>query len=361
MGRVVSLGDVRIACLAGAAALCAMACGDRTGLDASGDSRATTDAAAETATQASGDAGTKCRDEIVARDPSGATALAVDGDTVFWGTTDGRVQRHDASGAQVLAQEASSIDSVAFAADTVYYTTRGALRAVPAAGGPAVVVADQLGQPFALSVDQGVAFLLDRGDGIGAGRALRVEGDGTVIPLVVGLDLPTGLAVDASSVYVACGFALSGGGLLDGPLLRVPKTGGPPAVVTSGLKEPSSVAVQDPRVYFIDQVDAQFADRGGIEVVDASGGVATTIAPTPGVLPVDLTVDPSGVYFTTYSNTTGGALVSAALDGSHTTPLAKTPGAVYGAVRTSARAIYWTIDWSGAAPSDGASVRKHCK
>ena len=332
------------------------ACGGRTGLGSGGG--ASSDAGADVAVN---DATGGCEDEILAYDTVGATALAVDGDTVFWGTIDGRVLRHDASGTVTLATETSTIDAMSVDASRVYYGMVGFLRAVPRAGGAVTTIADKMGQPVALTVDQGTAFLLDRGAGITAGRALRVELDGTVTPLLTGLDVPSGLAVDATNVYVACQLALLNATAIDGPPLSVAKTGGAPVVVTTGLKEPSSVAVDASRIYFVDQVDAQTTLHGGLRAIDETGGTVTTIATTPDVLPLDVTVDPSGAYVTTYSNTAGGELFVAARDGAKKTSLAGTPGVLYGFVRTNARAVYWTLNWSGVRHEGAPSLRKHCK
>ena len=332
------------------------ACGGRTGLGTGGGASA--DAGAD---GASSDASGGCQDEIVAYDTLGATALAVDGDTVFWGTLDGRVLRHDASGTLTLATETSTINAMSVDASRVYYGLVGFLRAVPRAGGAVTTIADKMGQPVALTVDQGTAFLLDRGAGITAGRALRVELDGTVTPLLTGLDVPSGLAVDATNVYVACQLALVNATAIDGPLLSVAKTGGAPVVVTTGLKEPSSVAVDASRIYVVDQLDAQSTLHGGLRAIEKVGGAVSTIATTPDVLPLDVTVDSNGAYVTTYSNAAGGELVVAALDGSTKTSLAATPGVLYGFVRASPRAVYWTINWSGIRHEGAPSVRKHCK
>ena len=56
------------------------------------------------------------------------------------------------------------------------------------------------------------------------------------------------------------------------------------------------------------------------------------------MLPLDVFVEPGGAYVTTYSNTAGGELFVAALDGSKKASLAATPGVLYGVVRTKVRA-----------------------
>jgi hypothetical protein len=330
-----------------------VACGGRTGL-AQGNGGSATDADA-------------CTSGILASDPQGATALALDGEAVFWGTPDGLVERRDGSGSAVLATETSSIDAVAVDATRVYYTTTGVLHAVPRGGGPSAVVATQLGQPFALTLDEsaGALYLLDSGAGIAAGRVLRVEPGGVVSELLTGLDVPSGLAIDDGSVYVTAHGVLLGGQLTLGPLLRIPKTGGLGVALATGIHQPSSVAVHGDDVYFVEQLDAQSTEHGGLRRVPKAGGDVTPLASTPGVLPLDVFVDASGAYLTTFSGTSSqnqGTLLRIALDGTMTSELAATPGVLYGFVRASAGAVYWTIDWQAGHPAaDGASVRKLCK
>jgi len=93
-----------------------------------------------------------CKDEIIATDVDGATALANDGDTIFWGTNGGQIQMHDSAGTTLLSSVGDPISSIAVDATTVYFLTTGVLHTVPRAGGATTQLARGLGQSFALSV-----------------------------------------------------------------------------------------------------------------------------------------------------------------------------------------------------------------
>ncbi len=351
--------------------LLAVACGSRTflggGVEADG-SPTGADASVGHAVDASSEAGadgrpSSCVDEVIARDGRGATVLAVDGDTVFWGTVDGRVQRHDARGNALLAQATGAIDAIAFDAARVYYAVTGELASVPRGGGASSIVAQKIGLPTAIAVDPQAIYVLDHGQGIAAGRVLRVEADGGSSVLTSGLDVPSGLAADREHLYVPAALVLIDGGAALGPLVAIPKAGGAPSLLLQGLKQPSGITTFGGRVYFIEQVDAHSTLDGGLRAIAPSGGPVSTIVHTPALLPIGVSVDAQGAAVTALSNTTGGALLVAALDGSGARQLASTPGVVYADVALAGPAVYWTIGWTSSAhvPADSPSVRKACR
>lgn len=312
-----------------------------------------------------GDGG--CQDEIIATDPDGATALALDGDAVFWGTTDGFVRARDASGTTTtLASEGQTIDSIAVDATNVYYAITGSVKRVSRAGGQVADLAANVGEPFALAVSDSpelaspAVYYVDYGAGIAAGSVSAIAiGSGKTEPIVAGLDTPGGMAVDADYVYVASAFADVDGLTYQGPLFRIAKNGLARSTLASNLHQPSSVVTYDGRVYYVEQVDASSALHGGVRSVPVAGGATKIEMTTDGYLPLDVAVDASGVYATAFSQEKG-ALERAGAAGAPV-EVASTPGVQYGLVRTSATAIYWTIQWTGAPPADGASVRKVCK
>jgi hypothetical protein len=306
-----------------------------------------------------------CHDEIVATDPAGATALALDGDVVFWGTNDGLVRVRDAAGVTTtLASAGDVITSVAVDSNYVYYATTGHVRSVPRGGGSPSDLGAGVGQPFALALSQSpqlggeAVYYLDYGAGFAAGSVGSLR-NGQSAEVIHGLDAPSGLAVDDDYVYVASAFADVDGLSYQGPLFRIDKHSLVRSLVVQDLLEPSSVVLYDGRIYYVEQTDASSTLHGGVRSVSIAGGPTQVELAVDGVLPLDLAVDTSGVYATVYSQDQG-ALVQASSGGAPMT-LASTPHAYYGAVRTSATAIYWTIQWQGAAPPDGASVRKICK
>jgi len=311
-----------------------------------------------------GDGG--CAPGIVAQDPKGASALAVDGDSVFWGTPDGFVRTRDASGAtQTLATESSAIDSIALDDQYVYYAITGRVRRVPRGGGAASDFVTNAGEPMALALSSsptlgaGALYWLDHGDGIAAG-SIHASGQGGGSDLIVkGLDTPGGMAVDDNYVYVAAVLADIDGLVYQGPLFRIDKAGHGRNVLTSNLNSPSSVVVFDANVYYVEQTGPNGGETGGVREMPIAGGAPTTVLDTSGVLPLDIAVDTSGLYVTELHEKTA-SLVKAMGD-APAAELASASNAVYGVVRTSPAAIYWTIGWTGSPPSDGASVRKLCK
>ncbi len=335
-------------------------CGGRTGLGTLIDDVSTHDASTDGHDNADGSQ--RCRDEVIATDANGATALAVDGDTVFWGTTDGSVQRHDSAGTSVLSTVKGPISSVAFDAANVYFTTLGILHRVPRAGGATVDVAINIGQVFALSVDSGTAFMIDYGSGTFDGRVLRIDSDGVVTPLATGLDVPTGLAIDAQNVYAAAKGALLKQMFVPGPLLVIPRAGGDFALRLDQLHNPSSVSLNGNQIVYLEQNSANGSYPGFLRSVPKQPGPVVTLATINNELALDVTADGKSAYWTAFA-TTHGSLNITPLDGSASKELAASSNkSLFGYVRSNATAIFWTINWqTGAPPADGASVRKLCK
>jgi hypothetical protein len=298
-----------------------------------------------------------CQDEIVATDAKGAGPLALDGDVVFWGTTDGFVRTRDASGTTTtLASESTPIDSIAVDASDVYYATIGAIHSVARAGGSSTVIVANAGEPFALARHDQRLFWIDYGAGILAGSVHSANTDGTgALTLLSQLDTPGGLSIDGTYVYVDAALAVVDQQSVTGPLIRANHDGANAQVVKAALNEPKSITEFGERVHWIEQTDATSSLHGGVFSIDANASSIPLLElPTDGMLPVDFAVDESGVWATALSQQEGGVLL-------HTGVTRKTPGVVYEAVRTSATAVYWTIGWTSTRPEDGASVRKLCK
>jgi hypothetical protein len=311
-----------------------------------------------------------CHDEIIASDPHGAYSLAVDGDTVFWGNSDSLLQVRDTNGSRLLADESPlAVTSIAFDEARVYYTVDDKLRAVPRAGGAPITLATGLGYAFALLIDGSSFYLLDRGSGILDGRVLRVDVDGSVHELINYLDIPTGMAMDADALYVAAvaGFPPDGGNN-EGPLFRIPKNGGDPVIIGQNLYGPSSVGVDATHVFVAAQVENDpSGPLGSLLEIPKTGGTFSSVITTGQALSLDVTLDDSIAYMTSYAalgdtSTPTATLLGIPLSGAPPLVLATTNHVVYGYVRTSPSAIYWTITWAPTqAPEDGASVRKKCK
>ncbi len=319
-------------------------------------------------TFADGGSNSSCQDEIIAKDANGAVSLAVDGDTVFWANGDNVLQIHDTNGSRILATESLTISSIAFDGARVYYTIANAVRSISRGGGAPTTIATGVGYAFGMVNAGATLYMLDRGSGIIDGRVLRVDPDGSVHELLTDLDIPTGLAMDGDSLYAA---AVAGappdGGNDEGPLYRIAKDGSAVTFLANGLYGPSSVGVDATRVFVAAQLQDNAEALGTLLSVPKSGGSFTTVI-TPGeALGLDVTLDNDIAYMTTYAvpgdtSSAIATLLRIPVDGSGSTTLATTSHVVYGYVRTSPTAIYWTIDWlSNEPPDDGASVRKKCK
>ncbi len=312
------------------------ACGARTDLGGA------TDAASETSTS--------CHDEVIAADAKGAGWLVLDGDEVFWGTFDGLVRVHDATGNTTLATENEAITGLAVDAQYVYYAITGRIRRVPRHGGAASDVFTNAGLPSDIALVGGDVFWMDYGAGIAAGSVRR---NGT--PIVSMLDTPSGLAVDGNHVFVACALAIVNQEGVMGPLLRANLDGSELTTLVENLHESGPVKTFGGRVYYVEQVDSTSTLHGGVRSIDETGGAPKIEIATDDYLPADFTVDSGGVYVTASAQPTHSTLVRG------TVQLAQDAGVFYEAVRTNATAVYWTIGWVDGAPFGGATVRKICK
>jgi hypothetical protein len=323
-------------------------------------------------TSTDGSTNPNCSDEIIASDPNGAIALALDGDTVFWGNADGLLETRDANGSRTLTSESPlTIGSIAVDDADVYYTIDDKLRSVPRNGGAPTTIATGVGYAFNLLFDGSSFFLLDRGSAVLDGRVLRVDADGSVHELLTNLDLPTGMAMDGDALYVAAtaGFPADGGND-DGPLYRISKQTGEVDLLAENLYGPSSVSVDDTNVFIAAETEDDVGgDQASLFSVPKSGGTVARVNGFGTGLSLDAVVDDGSVYMTTYfasglpADSKTAELWQIPIDDPAATTLSTTSdGSLYGYVRTSPTAIYWTINWTaGQRPADGASVRKKCK
>lgn len=349
----------RVALFIGSAACAAVACGART--DLGGAHASASDASLDDS------GGGACHDEVIASESMGASALSLDGDIAFWGTVDGFVRTRDVSGkTTTLANEGDAITSIAVDAISVYYTITGTIRRVSRAGGTPTDFATNVGLPFALtlatpppSLTSPTLYYVNYGDGIAAGSVNAVDGSGASIELMANLDTPGGLALDDFNAYVGAALAVVNQQAVVGPLFRLNKAGGDFTLLETDVQSIASVVYFGARVFYLERTGVPSGLHGGIRSIATSGGAPQTELATEGVYPVDFTIDASGIYATTLTQEKS-SLVRAGSDG-NPIELTSTPNVVYGGVRTSATAIYWTIGWTQTAPPSGASVRKICK
>ncbi len=346
-----------------------LACGARSEIAGVISSSSSSDASTN------GDSG-GCHDEDIAHDAKGASVLAVDGDTVFWASIDGILQRHDASGNATLAATEQTLSSIALDAKNVYATTdQGTIISVPRAGGAITTIAASLGQPFALTIRDDTFYYVNYGAGILAGSVVAlgpVEAPTTSTTLIDQIDTPGGLAVDDANVYVSVQEAVVDKIAVGASILSTKRTISPtntefPVKLVSA-QQTHGLAVDATRVYFVDE---EFAPNGSLFAVAKTGGPTTTLAQLSAT-PFDVFVDSSGAYVNTLgvdaSDNLSGALVRVALDGSSAVTI-DTLGNNEEVVqaRTNATAIYYTIAWPSNLPpapnvTGGAvTLRKKCK
>ncbi len=200
-----------------------------------------------------------CVDQDIAHDPTGAAAIAVDGDTVFWTTTNGQLWRHDASGNTKLADDAYSF-SLALDATYVYAPSSDGTRiwAVPRAGGPLVTRVPDLQGAFAVVLRDDTFYVEQQKSIVSVGP---VEAPAQRTTILDGLDGPEGFAVDDENVYVVATTASVGGKVVTRPVLSADRalssTQRTPTVLATTVTSVAGLAVSATDVYFAD-VDAGY-------------------------------------------------------------------------------------------------------
>lgn len=335
-------------------------CGARTALDTTSG----TGGSGTGTTTSSTASGSACLPEVVAEDPGGAYSLALDGDTVVWGSFDGRVHRRLDVDTSILANAGSPVVALAVDDTRLWYADGPVVISIPKNGGqPNSSFLG--GTPIAIVPVSGSRFVLDYGEGIAAGRVFRLGDESKPPDIITGLDAPTGIAVDGEYVYVTTGGYLSNGSLVSGALLRAPRAGGSVDVLAKDLHQPTGLVLDGDRAYFLERVDAEGALHGGVRFIPKSGGPVQSVASTDGVMPVDLAVDGQLAWITTLvtgAGTTHAELVKIALSDSSRSTVAATDGVVYGLVRLHPDYVYWTVAWDASKPpADPASVRRVCR
>jgi hypothetical protein len=129
-------------------------------------------------------------------------------------------------------------------------TTRGSVVSIPVAGGSPRVVAEGLARPRAVASDGHWVFVVDSEAGEGGllhtSAILRVPASGGA-PAVVGHcegDV-TGIAVDDASAYWADEF--------DGTIVAAPKAGGEPRSLVTGRGLPEQLVAQGDALYWVER------------------------------------------------------------------------------------------------------------
>ncbi len=150
---------------------------------------------------------------------------------------------------------------------------------------------------------------------------------------------PNGIAVDSANVYWTTVPSPSGG-----TVLKIPKTGGAPATLASGLYSPGGIAVSGTNAYWTSQDPAGTNSGVIVQTVPLSGGTPTSAADVLlSAIPGDIRLDSNNVYWSVFDYT-NGAILRAPLDGGAVATLAS--GETYPLYMTiDGTHAYWTDSW----------------
>src|SRR5262249_54130305 len=153
-----------------------------------------------------------CEAAIIISGEGDAYALAVDDARVYWSTS-----------------------------TTSSSTLNGTIKMAPALGGPASLVADQLGYPSGLAVDATNIYWTDA---YGTVKAKPIAG-GPITTIASNQDSPYGIAVDATSVYWTLAPYQTPGGVAKAGI-----SGGGTMPIASGQSQPYSIALSANAVFW---------------------------------------------------------------------------------------------------------------
>ena len=283
--------------------------------------------------------------------------IAVDESHVYWTefASSGPINRVPLNGGPVtLVNAGTGAGGTGIAVDSasVYWASTsggggGAISRAPKSGGALTFLASA-NQPYDLAVDSSYVFWAEANGGSFGSNAIRkvpIDG-GSVITVDTGGTLHGVMAIDATNVYYRYndGFVYK--------LAKVSKDGGTVIDLVSGLAgPPTGIAVDASSVYWVEQ------NSGTLSKVPIAGGSVVVLA-SGHTNPMRVTVDSSYVYLTEAGTGPGqGAVKRVPLAGGPTVPLASGLNNPMGIV-TDTSAIYWTEQ--GTNSTDGA-VRKLLK
>jgi outer membrane protein assembly factor BamB len=183
----------------------------------------------------------------LATDPVGPQAIVVGGNEVYWtetGSVAVRAALVDGGSEQTFATGPGGQPALAIDATNLYWSTTDHTYEAPLGGGTAIAIGPSAS---AIAVDVTDVYLA-RNTTLGVGVIARVPiGGGSQTALATGR---TGgmvaIAIDSRNVYWIEGE----GTIQQGAVVGMPKSGGVPTVLASGMSITSAIAVDDTAVYF---------------------------------------------------------------------------------------------------------------
>jgi len=299
-----------------------------------------------------------CTDRVLATDKTGASAFAVDDEgRVYWGTADGRVLRLEQGNSTEIANVTTPVLFILLDATQIYFSAYPETLYFGTKEGVIAPLTFGFVGPSLLAQDSNALYVVDEGTG-GNGRILAVDKSSHAIKTLLQVtsssatQVPSvgGLALDSSLAYVN---ALNG-------LISIPKVGGPPRTLVSGLHTTSNVVLSPTKAYFLD--DDTWVWDTKLLAYDFASKSTSTIAHWAQTEGQDLTIDERFAYVTTHgmgAHNTADAIHRIALDGSKDEiwVTSDSPNVTYGFIRNDAQAVYWT---AGTVTEDG-SIHMKCK
>ena len=145
-----------------------------------------------------------------------------------------------------------------------------------AAGGAITTLASGLNYPFGIAADSTYVYFTEENGG--TLKKIPIAG-GQVTTLASGLNNPQYVAVDSSNVYfteLGTWDSVNDVRENDGTIKEIPKNGGTPVTLASGLAGPQTIAVDSNNVYWTEEAN-YLSGEGTIKSVPIAGGPITTL------------------------------------------------------------------------------------